>query len=309
MSIPTPLRAAKWALIGAIATVSLIACSPQYSPSENVTRYQAAQAPKTTRFIAFGDWGTGAKSQFRLADQMAAHHAKDPFSFALLLGDNFYPNGVKDENDPYWTDLFQKPYAPLLRAGVNFYATLGNHDIRTANGAGQLTYAKKNPQWVLPNPYYRFSDGDVDFFAVDGNEGHFDAAQQAWLDRALASSQKTWRVVFGHFPLRSNGIHGDSKWLHGTLKPILEKHKVDLYLAGHDHDIEFLPPENGVHAIVAGGGGAMVYPLKPWGKSLYRGMAWSFISATATSQSMQIKAIDDHGKELYQMTLKPNRGI
>ena len=55
---------------------------------------------------------------------MLEFHQKFPFNFVIMLGDNIYggssPADLKKK--------FETPYMPLLDAGVQFYASLGNHD-------------------------------------------------------------------------------------------------------------------------------------------------------------------------------------
>ena len=63
--------------------------------------------------------------------------AHEVFSFdrALMRGDKLYGR----ENAAAYRDKFERPYGPLLRAGVRFYASLGNHD-----DAAQRNYAQFN---------------------------------------------------------------------------------------------------------------------------------------------------------------------
>jgi hypothetical protein len=56
---------------------------------------------------------------------MVAFCGSTPCDFVLLLGDNFYPSGVKSVTDSQWKTAFVTPYEAL---GLTFYPTLGNHD-------------------------------------------------------------------------------------------------------------------------------------------------------------------------------------
>ena len=78
----------------------------------------------SVRFAVIGDSGTGGGAQREVAEQIAAAHARFPFEFAIMLGDNLY--GREREGD--YESKFERPYKPLLDAGVKFYASLGNHD-------------------------------------------------------------------------------------------------------------------------------------------------------------------------------------
>jgi len=90
-----------------------------------------------------------------------------------LLGDNLY--GSEDPDD--CVDKFERPYKPLLDAGVKFYAALGNHDdptqrlYRLFNMNGERFYSFKAPR------------GSVRFFALDSN--YMQPEQLKWLEKEL----------------------------------------------------------------------------------------------------------------------------
>ena len=75
--------------------------------------------PKSVRLAVIGDSGTGEKPQFDVAQQMTAFHAAFPFEFVVMLGDNIY--GHHEPSD--FKRKFEDPYAPLLDAGVKFFAS------------------------------------------------------------------------------------------------------------------------------------------------------------------------------------------
>src|SRR5688500_16447260 len=78
----------------------------------------------SVRFAVLGDSGTGGDAQYGVAKQLAVARGKVPFEFAIMLGDNLY--GGQKPSD--FEKKFERPYKPLLDAGVKFYAALGNHD-------------------------------------------------------------------------------------------------------------------------------------------------------------------------------------
>ena len=114
-------------------------------------------------FIFFGDQGTGEAPQYEVALGMQKFCEKNLCQFALLLGDNFYPEGVNSVDDPQWLSKFETPYTPLK---LQFFASLGNHDYG-GNVEAQVQYSKKNPTWVMPSRYYKFTKGNIDFLALD----------------------------------------------------------------------------------------------------------------------------------------------
>jgi predicted MPP superfamily phosphohydrolase len=222
---------------------------------------------RNVRILAFGDFGTEGDDwpQERLARAMAAYGAEHPYDLGLTLGDNFYPRGLNSVDDPRWERQWESFYTPL---GIRFYAVLGNHDYDDPRSpAAEIARSRRSPSWCLPRTGYTFTAGPVQLFAVDTTPveepdrdiGGAMAEQREWLDRALAASRAKWKVVFGHHPIYSNGQHtgpeGSLPRMREYLLPVLVRHGVDLYLAGHDHDLQVLEPESGVHFAVSGAGG------------------------------------------------------
>ena len=78
----------------------------------------------SVKFAVIGDTGTGDKNEISVANELFAAHGKFPFGFVLMMGDNVY--GSDKPSD--MVAKFDRPYKPLLDAGVKFYAVLGNHD-------------------------------------------------------------------------------------------------------------------------------------------------------------------------------------
>ena len=81
----------------------------------------------------------------------------------------------------------------------------------------------------------------------------FVVEQFVWLERALAASKADWKIVVGHHPVFSGGMHGASWGLIRYLKPMLEEHGVRVYLNGHDHDLQHIAVD-GVHYLTCGAG-------------------------------------------------------
>ena len=235
------------------------------------------------RFIVIGDTGTGGDGQHQVADAIRAVCQSRGCDFALGLGDNVYEHGVKSGSDAQFESKFEIPYAEL---NFPFYMVIGNHDDPTAEKelAGeslsggyevQYTYDKgkgkgnKDGKWQMPGRYYRVDLPDAPhplatFLAIDGAplagpaDTQYSASQKAyrdqqgaWLDTQFAQSDARWKIVFGHFPLYSNGRHGNAGNYGGhknqgiLYKNLLTDHvcgKTDLLFAGHDHNLQWLRP-------------------------------------------------------------------
>jgi tartrate-resistant acid phosphatase type 5 len=251
------------------------------------------------RVLAFGDFGTGSPGQKQTAAAMADLHKKTPFDFGITLGDNFYPAGMASPTDARWKNLWDELYDPLK---IKVYASLGNHDwILSDSPAAEILYSANSQSWRLPSPYYTFTAGPVQFFALDTNE--ISEAQLMWLDAELKDSTAKWKIVYGHHPIYSDGDHGDSLVLGQRLLPVL-KNRVDIYLVGHDHILNHIKSEAGVEFFVSGGGGAGLYRVKPVARSLFAQAINGFAVVEANSGSLTVKFIGADSKQLYEYSMR-----
>jgi hypothetical protein len=198
------------------------------------------------RFVSVADTGTGARGQYNVAQAMTSYHSKNPYDLIVLAGDNIYNNGEIEKI----AEVFERPYAPLLKQNVKFQACLGNHDIRTDNGDKQVKY----PDFNMKGRYYTFSRGLVQFFALDTNDNADWKNQLPWLEQELSRSQATWKVVFGHHPVYASGVYGSNPAFIQTFTPLFQKYGVQLYINGHEHHYERTRAINGTTYITCGAG-------------------------------------------------------
>lgn len=198
------------------------------------------QKDEPLRFAVIGDSGTGDRVAYELAARLAKSHAAFPFDFAVMMGDNMY--GRERPSD--FEKKFEKPYGPLIQAGVKFYASLGNHD-----DSNQVNYKLFN---MNGKRYYTFKPRDgVRFFALDSN--YMDPEQLEWLEKELSASGSDWKICFFHHPMYSSGKrHGPSLQLRALIEPLFVKHGVDLVLAGHEHFYERIKPQRGIYYFILG---------------------------------------------------------
>jgi hypothetical protein len=253
---------------------------------------------KPVRVLAFGDFGTGTENQKAVAAAMREFHKKSPFDFAVTLGDNFYSLGMESPTDPRWKTQWDDLYNPL---GIKFYATMGNHDWGYADSpAAELLFARQSRSWQMPAPYYTFTAGPIQFFALDTNE--VSEAQLIWLKEELDKSRARWKLVYGHHPIYSAGQHGNNVSLIARLLPVL-KGRVDVYLAGHDHDLQHLKPEGALHFFVSGGGGAGIRIIKPGERSLFAKSSYGFSVLDVTATELKVTFISAASENLYEYTL------
>jgi 3',5'-cyclic AMP phosphodiesterase CpdA len=175
---------------------------------------------------------------------MADSRAAFPFTFVLMLGDNFY--GSQTPSD--LARKFDQPYAELLRAGVTFHACLGNHD--------EPETRFYPPIGMNGERYYTFVRSNVRFIVLDTN--FMDARQLAWFESTLQAATEEWKICYFHHPLYCNaGRHGASVDLRVLLEPLLVRHGVQVVFSGHDHIYERLKPQKGIHYFVSGSAGQL----------------------------------------------------
>ncbi|MBA3886479.1 MAG: metallophosphoesterase [Acidobacteria bacterium] len=267
----------------------------------------------TTRFIAFGDSGTGSTEQRSLATLMRA----DTFDLSLHTGDVVYGNagGTSDGSRHTLNAWFFGIYRDWLRSKPMF-PSLGNHDSRqsTSHGAAYLS------AFVLPTNgasasypdhaerYYSFDYGPVHFVALDTERALQEPArrseQLAWLAADLASTTQPWKVVYFHRSPYSAGLHhGSDLAVRQAFAPLFEQHGVHLVLSAHDHLYErslpwreTLPGHRGVTYIVTGGGGAPVYPAGMAEWTAFSASTHHYVRAAADACTLSIEAVGLSGK-------------
>jgi tartrate-resistant acid phosphatase type 5 len=274
---------------------------------------------KSLRFVAFGDWGSGLKLQREVAAAMTRFSRESaakgrPLDFAVSVGDNFYDRGVAGHDDPQWQLKFEEMY-PREAMPFPFFAVLGNHDW-VSNPATQFSYRGPSGRWRMDGFYYKVAAGEglVDFFMVDTDlwlpqyhsEGLGDK-QTRWLDESLAASTAKWKIVVGHHPPYTDGVHAvekDMGIVRGIITPLLSKHGVQLMLSGHDHDLQHIVlPDAKTHFVVTGAGGASMRPrlFREYGP-FYRAMTGGFLGLEANQSELKARFLSSKLETLHEWT-------
>ena len=291
--------------------------------------------PPPYRFVALGDGGEGNPAQYAVADAVKTICDRDGCDAALYLGDNFYDDGVDGLDDPQWQDKFELPYEDL---DFLFYVVLGNHDNGGFGGAGfefwrgdiQVDYSLsgRSDKFTMPARYYSVSpsERDVILLGLDSNAMMFDVdldKQGAWLDAELARTTRPVSIAFGHHPYISNGKHGNAGKYEGisglpivsgkTVKEFMDDHvcgKVDIYISGHDHNLQWLGEgEDCETEFLVSGAAAKTTDLEGRGNLTFfetdasEGFLWMEVSADKALG----RFYDRDGKLLFEHTLKLGR--
>jgi hypothetical protein len=208
-----------------------IACAPGQRPTARTCR-QAATARLTRRL--------------------------DP-AYVLALGDLQYQRGslaqFRASYDRSWGRL-KAITRPLP----------GNHEYLTRGARGYYRYFGRS----APG-YYAWNAGRWRIYNLNSNCGKVDcAAETAWFRRDLRRNPRACTIVAMHHPRFSSGYeHGNNPAV-GRFWRVAYAHRVDLALAGHDHDYERFArlspggvarPKRGIQSFVSGAGGKSLYHL------------------------------------------------
>ena len=226
------------------------------------------------RFQVIGDFGnlnphlTDSELPIhQVAKSMNFFANQNPISMVLTTGDNFY----SQRSMCYFNTTLnimsdQMNYSSLKT--VPWYLLYGNHDCYNKIDYGEYLeliypyiYMPKSP-WNMTVQLNNFS---VSFtflpcdFSCIGNSILYRIERQCahmgsklnnftaykWLDKQLTEISKEpkikWKVVLIHYPIFSvSASVADNEILKKYLFPILAKHKVDLVISGHNHNMQLL---------------------------------------------------------------------
>ncbi|UXX77935.1 metallophosphoesterase [Reichenbachiella carrageenanivorans] len=274
-------------------------------------------------WYVIGDFGrNGYDGQQELADQMQVMTKVIEPEFIITTGDNFYPDGVASTQDPYWISSFENVYSGF-GLFVPWYAILGNHDYR-GNYQAEIDYTNVSQRWNMPAQYYvkekSEDDVTVKLVFIDTNpyeDGYYtqekykaiwgqDSTKQLhWMDSVLADNTADWKIVVGHHPLYSGGKRlNDTQNVRGHLEKVLKKHEVDVYFAGHEHDLQHIQnPSYKTHHIISGAG-SEVRPTAKMEYSLFAASIQGFVAASATREQLLLQFISYEGEVIYRYNIK-----
>lgn len=230
---------------------------------------------KIMKFYILGDCGHNTNEFSNIVDKIEKNINDD--DNIILLGDNFYLEGVDSVDDPLWK------FWETNLTKYNKYVIIGNHDYQK-NPYAQIEYNKN--KWSMPYWYYTHKYNDIQIWFLDtcqivpnGNlempndSGYISikciekmhnadintliSNQLSWLDNSIEKSNAKYKIVMGHYPLKTYGYHNNKNIdnLRHYLMPILKKHNIQLYIGGHDHNLQHIILEDDIfklHNIVCG---------------------------------------------------------
>jgi hypothetical protein len=233
--------------------------------------------------LAVGDTGDRPRlftwlDQYRVVGRaLAAEQRRRPADALLLLGDNFYSEGLEPgeaperirENVvvPFCTfvetdgprsaevaDACEVPAAQ--RSPIPIHAVLGNHDYNTPESPMlERTLVKQFvSNWDMPLELaaVRELGHGVSLILID-SEAFDRGADPAPLKQALLDAKGPWRIVVGHHPVSSGASRFKDALVAATEATGVP---VQLLLAGHEHNLQIAvaePPYPSL-TVIAGSG-------------------------------------------------------
>jgi len=196
----------------------------------------AAGQDKPFSFIYQGDVQSSIGSLWPRV--MREAYAKDPDAgFIVYAGDLINRSG----RDVEWEEWFEG--GDYIHASIPSAMTPGNHEYSRE----MVLDPHWRPQFNLPDngikgleeTCYFFDYNDLRLLSIDTDMGDefewAETGQAQWLDSVLTLSDKKWTALLLHYPFYSTKASRDNVELRQVFGPILEKHKVDIVLQGHDH--------------------------------------------------------------------------
>lgn len=305
--------------------VFFIGCQPSQEAQKPLEIDNDFQEIEDAYYVyAIGDWGrNGAFGQAELAEAMGKAAVKVEPEFIISTGDNFYPNGVASTQDPLWKSSFEEIYK-AHSLYCDWFVTPGNHDYR-GNVQAEIDYTNVSRRWNMPSRYFhkdvlteggasvRFVFADTsplndEYYSEekykDKVSGQDTTAQLQWID-SLLSDPFDWKIMVGHHPLYTGGKRaGEQNDVRNHLERLLDKHQVDLYLAGHEHDLQHIkPPGHPTHHFISGAG-SEVRPTGKLGPSLFAASIQGFLSMAITPDSAVCTFINLKGEIIYETSIQ-----
>jgi hypothetical protein len=197
-----------------------------------------ATSPEPFSFIYFGDAQNDLRSMWSRVIREAWSDVPKA-AFTLHAGDLIN----RAESDADWGEWFGA--GGWMNGMIPVVATPGNHEYvseKKPDGSktqrlsrhwkAQFTFPTNGPSG-LDETAYHLDYQNLRIISLNSNERQEE--QTAWLDKVLSAKKSVWTIVTFHHPIYSVAKDRDNASLRDAWKPVLDRHRVDLVLNGHDH--------------------------------------------------------------------------
>lgn len=219
----------------------------------------AAGSTQKIRVLAMGDMGDNSANQLAVRNAYLNFNGTNYTDAWLLLGDNAYENGLDNE---YQTNFFNMYQGNLTKNHV-LWPSPGNHDYANSSARQadhNIPYysifslpANGQAGGVASNTeaFYSYNYGNIHFVSLDsygwetGNTRLYDTLgpQMTWLKQDLAANTQQWTVIYFHHPPYTKTSHNSDTEtelinMRQRVVRIFERYGVDMVLSGHSHGYE-----------------------------------------------------------------------
>lgn len=292
--------------IGVIVFASVILVVEYRSSIAPITEFLGAEsrvvlepAQEASLFV-LGDSGSGNDAQRRVAESMEQQCRQRRPDGILLVGDVIYPSGARSVDDPQWEDKVFSVYDGECLSGVPLFPVFGNHDY-DGNIRSWIEMARKNPRWNFPSRHYSIMVPELlTIYAIDSNFP-YQITSQGIPD--FGDSTTPWTIAFGHHPMVSVSSRGPTRRGHNIRSWMLRFllcGKVDAYIAGHNHHLEYDYFEScGVPHLISGAGGGILYGVLPEHDADFAASEYGFLDLRFSGNTMDSRFISADGAVLF----------
>ena len=194
----------------------------------------ASTEPEPFSFIYFGDAQNDLRSRWSRVIREAYGDAPKA-KFMIHAGDLI--NSAQADGE--WQEWFEA--GAWINAMVPSIPVPGNHEMAKVDESTRRLSHHWRPQFALPEHGPKGLEETCFTLVYQGvrivglNSNEKPAEQSEWLDKLLSENSEKWVICTFHHPMFSTGKDRDNAALRAIWKPVLDKHKVDLVLQGHDH--------------------------------------------------------------------------
>lgn len=319
-------------IIPALAVLTALAAAVftnSCSPAAGVAGVQASHLDSLPddnfNFIVANDLGrNGYYDQKVIAEEMGHLAENIDIEFVAAAGDVHHFEGVASVDDPLWMTNYELIYShPELM--IDWFPIMGNHEYR-GNTQAVLDYDGVSRRWNMPDRYYSKTvdlDNDatlrllfidttplIDKYHKEAEESYRDVASQdidrqlQWIDSTLNASAATWTVVIGHHPIYAQTPKDDVERedMQRRVDPILRKHGVDMYIAGHIHNFQHIKPEGSDIDYVVNSSGSLSREVSPTDGTVFCSSEPGFSVVSASDKKFTLYMLDKHGNILHTVT-------
>ncbi len=198
---------------------------PSTEPPDTETPPPTGENFVPFNFAAAGDWGCSSNAEKNVQSILSKET-----ELVLGLGDYSY-----EADADCWLDTIS-PINDKMKI------TIGNHDSDEEEGP-EITVQLLD-HFKLNKQYYSFNKGNVFFLVMSTQDSYSENSQQfnfvkQELEKASKDPNIDWIVVYYHKPMYASSTkHEGLTSFRDIYHPLFDQYKVDLVLAGHNHNYQ-----------------------------------------------------------------------